>query len=151
MPIGDALPPFLRIRDLLREIAELHDRCMRELAKAADSETDLRRRVMLTFLEAREREQLRAVLRLMCGDEVMLDCYLQSVPASAFAEACGAAIPFGSCEDVAERYRLREAALEQLFGQLQDTVGPTAKVVFVDLHAMKVHNQSRLREASLDF
>lgn len=147
----EAMRPFLSVRDLLGVVAGLHASCLRRLAGAAAATLDLRRRVLLSFLVAREREQLRAIERLRGGDEQVLACFVQSVPAAAFAEACAFDLELGGCEQMIDSYLHREQALEHCFGQLKDAVGPRAETVFADLFTMKRQNQARLREASLDF
>lgn len=151
--MAESMQPFLTVRDLLTQVGELHATCRRRLAAAADATTDLRLKVILSFLEQREQEQLRTVARMLAGDDGVLDCYVQSVPANAFDEARhrALALSLDDCESVAESYRRRERALEECFDQLKDTVGPRAVTVFAGLLDMKRQNQARLREALLDF
>lgn len=145
------MQPFLTVRAVLADVARLHETCRHRLVDAARSTADLRTKVLLTFLAEREGEQLRAIARLGAGDDVALECFVQSVPASPYADAWQLASPAGDCEQIAEGYRRREFALEHCFALLKDGVGPRAATVFAELEAMKRQNQVRLQEASLDF
>ena len=147
----EPLQPFLTVRELLADVMRLHGACFRRFTLAAGRAADLRARVLFGFLAEREREQWSAVARLGTGEATVLSCYVQSMPARLYAEALATACATGDCEQVAESYRQREAALEACFAQLEDTVGPRAATVFAALGAMKRQNQARLQEVLLDF
>lgn len=146
----EALQPFQTVRDLLQRVGELHDQGRSRFAAAADATDDVRLKVVLSFLEQQEREQLRAVARLSAGDDAMLDSYVQSVPADTFEAACRTPLPTDAATEALDGYGRREQALEHCFAQLRDGVGPRAAQVFEALQAMKQQHQARLREASLD-
>lgn len=139
------------LHELLADVARLHGACYRRFAASAQGTDDLRLRVLFGFLAEREQEQWCAIARLRSGENMVLRCYVQSVPAGMFTEAIEAACVAGEPTTIAESYRQREMALEACFAQLKDTVGPRARRVFEALRNMKRQNQVRLQEAMLDF
>ena len=147
----EAMQPFLTVRDLLGMVAELHAVTVRRLAAGVGTAEDLRRRVLRNYLEAREREQLRAITRLRVGDDEALGCFVQGAPVASFASACAIDVTVGDLDRMADGYLRRELVLERCFEQLQAGVGPRAEAIFANLVAMKQQNQARLREAMLDF
>jgi hypothetical protein len=146
--VSEPRQPFQTLREILRHVLGLHLKALQQYETELQQRQDARERAVLSHLRDSEKALAAAVARYeQSGDEV-LDTYVQGVP---FAIAEANAAVGGDMEAMLAGYRTRNAALLELYEQLEASVGPRAQAILADFVEQERRQQQRLQHALLDF
>jgi hypothetical protein len=147
----EPLQPFRRVRDILRNVLAMHLHSIDQYEAALPQSHDPRHRAVLSYLRDSELLLAAAVRRYELGGDEVLETMIQSVPCASLTTAANLGTANGDIERLLADYRERNAALRQLYEQLEASVGPRAQTILADFADLERRSQERLQHALLDF